>query len=105
MRLGYGVELRQGSKHNKIKRDIQRREKAKKYELKNLYIKYMQKEGEKNIMYNAEEMTKNSYIKIRNRCVYTGKARGVYRKYKMSRVSFRELCINGELPGFRKGSW
>ena len=105
MRLGYGIEFRQGSKHNKVKRDIKRRERAKKIELKSLYIKYMQKEGEVAISYNEEQMCKHSYIKIRNRCVYTGKARGVYRKYKMSRVTFRELCINGDIPGFRKGSW
>lgn len=105
MRLGYGIELRQGSKHNKVKRDIKRREQAKKYELKSLYIKYMQKEGEHELSYDREKSAKNSYIKIRNRCIYTGKGRGVYRKYKMSRVSFRELCINGDIPGFRKGSW
>lgn len=105
MRLGFGLELRQGSKHNKIKRDLKRRENAKNFELKSLYIKYMQKEGEKDIEYNSDKCAKNSYVKIRNRCVYTGKARGVYRKYKMSRVSFRELCLNGDMPGFRKASW
>lgn len=105
MRLGYGIELRQGSKHNKIKRDLRRREGAKKIELKNLYVKFMQKEGEESFIYDEECFRKNSYTKIKNRCVYTGKARGVFRKYKMSRVSFRELCINGDIPGFRKGSW
>ena len=105
MRLGYSIELRQGSRHNKVKRDILRRERAKKVELKCLFLKYMQKEGELEIAYDNDYIGKNSFVKIRNRCIYTGKARGVYRKHKMSRVSFRELCLNGEIPGYRKASW
>lgn len=105
MRLGFSVELRQGSKHNKIKRDMLRRERAKSVELKSLFVKYMKKEGEVDLMFNRDLLAKCSYVKIRNRCIYTGKARGVFRKHKMSRVSFRELCLNGDIPGYRKASW
>ena len=46
-----------------------------------------------------------SKVRIRNRCVLTGRARGVYRKFKLSRIAFRELASEGKLPGIIKSSW
>ncbi len=39
------------------------------------------------------------------RCVLTGRARGVYRKFGLSRIKFRELALKGYLPGVTKASW
>ena len=43
--------------------------------------------------------------RIRNRCVLTGRSRGVYRKFKLSRIAFRELASKGHIPGITKSSW
>ena len=45
---------------------------------------------------------KNRY---RNRCELTGRARGTYRKFKLSRIKLRELGSFGRVPGLTKASW
>jgi len=40
-----------------------------------------------------------------NRCQITGRARGVYRKFGVSRIVLRELALRGLVPGMRKASW
>ena len=44
-------------------------------------------------------------VRIRNRCELTGRPRGVYRKFKLSRIALRELASNGQIPGMTKSSW
>ena len=52
------------------------------------------------------KLPKNSAkIRIRNRCELTGRTRGVYRKFKLSRIKIRELSMIGALPGVVKSSW
>ena len=46
-----------------------------------------------------------SFIRVRNRCLVTGRPRGNYRKFKMSRIAFRELASTGHVPGILKSSW
>ena len=46
-----------------------------------------------------------SFIRVRNRCLVTGRPRGNYRKFKMSRIAFRELASTGQVPGILKSSW
>jgi len=41
----------------------------------------------------------------RNRCAITGRSRGVYRKFGLSRVKIREVAFRGEIPGLTKASW
>ena len=41
----------------------------------------------------------------RNRCSLTGRPRGVYRKFGISRIKIRELSMSGDLPGVVKSSW
>ena len=43
--------------------------------------------------------------RLRNRCQVTGRPRGYYRKFKMSRISLRDLASTGYLPGVTKSSW
>ena len=43
--------------------------------------------------------------RIRNRCSLTGRPRGFYRKFGISRIALRELSHMGEIPGSRKASW
>ena len=47
----------------------------------------------------------SSRVRIRNRCKITGRARGVYRKFGLSRIKIRELSMDGSLPGVTKASW
>jgi small subunit ribosomal protein S14 len=44
-------------------------------------------------------------IRQRNRCELTGRPRGNYRKFKLSRIKFRELASSGQIPGVIKASW
>ena len=46
-----------------------------------------------------------SKIRVRNRCEVTGRPRGNYRKFAMSRIAFRDLASSGQLPGITKASW
>jgi Ribosomal protein S14 len=47
----------------------------------------------------------SSPTRIRNRCNLTGRARGVYRKFQLSRIKLRELAAKGQIPGVIKSSW
>ena len=46
-----------------------------------------------------------SKTRVRNRCQITGRPRGYYRKFKMSRIALRELALAGQVPGVVKASW
>lgn len=46
-----------------------------------------------------------SKVRLHNRCSITGRPKGYYRKFGVSRLVFRRLAHAGELPGVRKSSW
>ena len=46
-----------------------------------------------------------SPTRLRNVCALTGRSRGVYRKFKISRIMLRKLALEGKIPGMRKASW
>jgi small subunit ribosomal protein S14 len=46
-----------------------------------------------------------SPTRVNNRCSLTGRSRGYVRKYGISRIKFRELALDGKIPGVRKASW
>lgn len=47
----------------------------------------------------------SSPCRVRIRCTQTGRGRGVYRKFGLCRNQFRELALEGKIPGIRKSSW
>lgn len=47
----------------------------------------------------------SSRVRVRNRCALTGRPRGVYRKFGLSRIAIREKGLAGEIPGLTKSSW
>lgn len=52
------------------------------------------------------KMPKNSSpVRVRNRCVVTGRPRGYHRRFGMSRIALRELGSQGLIPGLVKSSW
>ena len=53
----------------------------------------------------AELPRNSSKTRVRNRCSLTGRPRGYYRKFKLSRIAVRELASSGQIPGMVKSSW
>lgn len=47
----------------------------------------------------------SSRTRLRNRCLLTGRSRGVYRRFGLARSKLRELAMMGYFPGLRKASW
>ena len=47
----------------------------------------------------------SSRVRIRNRCELTGRSRGYYRRFRLSRICLREMASFGLLPGVKKSSW
>ena len=43
--------------------------------------------------------------RLKRRCEITGRPRGHYRKFGISRIALRDLALRGQLPGVRKASW
>jgi small subunit ribosomal protein S14 len=47
----------------------------------------------------------SSPVRSHNRCALTGRSKGVLRKFKVCRITLRELALAGKIPGLRKASW
>ncbi|MEJ8820107.1 30S ribosomal protein S14 [Lacibacter sp. H407] len=53
-----------------------------------------------------DELPKNaSPVRLKNRCQLTGRPRGYMRYFGISRVMFRDMALNGKIPGVKKASW
>lgn len=53
-----------------------------------------------------QKLPKNSSkVRMHNRCKLTGRPRGYMRQFGISRVTFREMAVNGLIPGVKKSSW
>lgn len=97
---------------NSIQRDHRRRLLAYKLEQKTLQYKALlqdiclpmsikQEKGK-----NYKRVPRNSSLtRLRNRCILTGRSRGVLRFCKLSRIRLRELASQGLLIGVNKASW
>jgi small subunit ribosomal protein S14 len=93
-------------------RDLKRsqlvaKKETKRRELREL-IKKEQTEFEtkKELMAKLNNMPRNtSRIRIRNRCMVCGRARGVYSRFGLCRIHLREAMMRGEIPGLEKASW
>ncbi|MCF6268597.1 MAG: 30S ribosomal protein S14 [Melioribacteraceae bacterium] len=61
---------------------------------------------ENNDYEGLQKLPKNaSPVRLKNRCTMTGRSRGYYRKFGISRLVFREMALKGEIPGIKKASW
>ncbi len=100
------------AKKSMIERDKRRRELAKKYAARRAELR----EKVKNTKVSAEEREAamlalqklprdSSASRGRNRCRLTGRPRGYYRKFGLSRNKLREVMMRGEAPGVVKASW
>jgi len=53
----------------------------------------------------AELPRNGAKVRIRNRCELSGRPRGYYRKFGLSRIALRDLASMGQIPGVVKSSW
>ena len=95
-----------------IQKDLFKRKLFKKDELQRLILKSIIKnsivsdETRSFAVGSLTRMSKNSSrTRIRNRCVLTGRGRSVHRRFKLSRITFRELASKGLLNGIYKSTW
>jgi small subunit ribosomal protein S14 len=59
-----------------------------------------------NAQTKLSELPRNSAeVRYRNRCSLTGRPRGVFRKFSLSRIALRDLASWGQIPGLIKSSW
>ncbi len=100
------------AKESMVQRDLKRAK---------IVAKYAKKRAEiKAIITNPEtsfEDMMDAYVKLqklprnsspsrqRNRCKLSGRPRGYYRKFGLSKTQFREAAMRGDIPGLKKASW
>lgn len=100
------------AKRNMINREIRRKELADRYAKKRKALKAViasVKAGSEEKAAAVVALQKlprdSSKSRQRNRCQLTGRSRGVYRKFGLSRHKLREAAMRGEVPGLKKASW
>jgi len=70
------------------------------------YAKLRKELKEKGDYEALQKLPKNSSpVRLKNRCMITGRARSYYRKFGISRLVLREMALRGEIPGLKKSSW
>lgn len=93
--------------HNEYRKKLAAKYAPKRAALKRIINDQKMPEAERILARQAlEKLPLNSNPnRIRNRCAATGRPRGFYRKFGLSRIALRELALRGELPGVTKASW
>ena len=93
--------------NNNRRRQLVAAKKQSRAKLKNIIMnKELPFEERMQATFKLSEMPRNSSkVRIRNRCALTGRPRGFYRKFGLSRIALRELASAGMLPGVTKASW
>lgn len=83
-----------------IARDEKRRKLVDKYK------KIRQELKKKGEYVELQKLPRNSSpVRLKNRCMFTGRGRSYYRKFGVSRLVLREMALRGEIPGLKKSSW
>lgn len=96
----------------KVAKNEQRKRLSAKYaekraELKRIAVSPSSSDEERDeAMQRLQKLPRNANpTRIRNRCNLTGRPRGYYRKFGLSRIAVRNLGLAGEIPGLTKSSW
>ncbi len=93
-------------------RDLKRKKLIQKYAEKRAELRKRLKDP--NLEIDEKLEIQNEFAKLprnscptrwNNRCALTGRSRGYYRKFGISRIALRDLALRGQLPGVRKSSW
>ncbi len=100
------------AKLSSVQKNLFRQKLISKFKIKRKTLKSMIKNKEISIEERISYQNKlndlprnGSAIRHRNRCEITGRPRGNYRKFGLSRIKLRELSMSGDLPGVVKSSW
>ncbi|MEE4377085.1 MAG: 30S ribosomal protein S14 [Candidatus Competibacteraceae bacterium] len=100
------------AKKSIINRELKRarlaeRHAAKRAEFKAIIVNLALSEDERReAQLKLQELPRNaSPVRQHNRCRLTGRPRGYYRKFGLSRNKLREAAMRGDVPGLRKASW
>ena len=83
--------------------------KARELKRQRLVAKYAEKRAALKAAGDYEALDKlpknSSPVRLHNRCKLTGRPRGYMRTFGISKVTFREMALEGKIPGVRKASW
>jgi small subunit ribosomal protein S14 len=92
---------------NAKRQRMAQRDKAKRAALKAIVMdRSLPVEDRFNATLKLAQLPRNgAAVRVRLRCELTGRSRGNYRKFKLSRNMLRELASNGQIPGMVKASW
>jgi small subunit ribosomal protein S14 len=100
------------AKKSAVEKNKRRERLMKKYSAKRAELKARAKDSSLSVEDNFEarlalaKLPRNSSpTRVRLRCEMSGRPRGNYRKFKLSRIALRELASNGQVPGVVKSSW
>jgi len=100
------------AKKSKIAKNQQREKLVAKYRERRAELVKVLKDPEASFedKYNAQRAISKmprdaSATRVKNRCFLTGRPRGYYRKFGLSRIALREEALKGNIPGVVKASW
>ena len=100
------------AKKSVIERNEKRKRLTKKFAAKRARLKALTRdnsltpEARFNAQLKLAELPRNSSpVRVRLRCELSGRGRGNYRKFRLSRIALRELASSGQIPGMVKSSW
>ena len=100
------------AKQSMIQRDLKRTKIVEKYAVKRAAIKAIIENPKTSFEEMMEAQLKlqklprnSSPSRQRNRCQLTGRPRGYYRKFGLSKTQLREAAMRGDIPGLKKASW
>jgi small subunit ribosomal protein S14 len=100
------------AKQSQVLRDRKRKQLIEKFAAKRAALRQVLNDANASIDEKLEAQEKFAKLprnscptRLKRRCEVTGRARGYYRKFGISRIALRELGLRGQLPGVRKSSW
>jgi small subunit ribosomal protein S14 len=92
---------------NAMRERMARRDRGKRKTLKDVVMdRTLPVEDRFNATLKLAQLPRNgAKVRVRLRCELTGRSRGNYRKFKLSRMMLRDLASSGQIPGMVKASW
>jgi small subunit ribosomal protein S14 len=100
------------AKTSQINRDNKRKKLIERYAAQRAELRKKLKDANVSIEEKIEVQEKFSKLprnscptRLNRRCEVSGRSKGYYRKFGISRIALRELALRGQLPGMRKSSW
>jgi len=94
-----------------LPKDIKRRSFFHKLETRRIMLKAMIRDSKispqvrMRCIVKLAQLRNSSLVRIRNRCSFTGRSRGLLRRFRMSRITLRQFIAQGLISGIFKSSW